>query len=223
MCRRRARWGEPGGVEATPSSGLALIESSGLALIERGIESSNAYAAPSHLVDPKGEVMRSFRAARLLVLPALALPLLLSAVLLPGTAWAKSATKPVKCPSVTGTYGSTWYLMGCSQPGKQGGYLVIGTGNDPFSTPFLPSAGPVTATVTWGELPNPSLPHLKSTVHITTTQLSKKKDKCGTGTEYLVTGSVVSNSKPVGIKLGKLKMFVCNNGGALSAHKKFRF
>ncbi len=166
--------------------------------------------------------MRSFRAARLLVLPTLVLPLMLSAILLPGTAWAKSGVKPVKCRSVTGTYSGTWYLMGCYQTGKQGGYEVIGTGNDAISMPFSPSSAPVTATVTWGPLPDPALPHLISTIRFTTTQLAQKKDKCGSGmTEFEVSGSVVSSNKTPGIKLGRLKIFVCNTGGALSAHKKF--
>jgi hypothetical protein len=193
-------------------------------MIGREINASNAYAAPSHLVDPKGEVMRSFRAARLLVLPGLVLPLVLSAVLLPGTAWAKSATKPVKCQSVIGTYGGTWWLKGCTQQGKQGGLQVIGIGNDAISTNFAPSSGPTAGTVMWGELPNPSLPHLTSNISLTTTQLPSKKDKCGPGTiEFEVSGSVVSNSYAPGIKLGKLKMFVCDSGGALSARKKFKF
>src|SRR6202158_5582946 len=90
--------------------------------------------------------MRSFRAARLLVLPALVVPLLLGIVVPSGTAWAKGA-KAVSCKTLHGTAGGSWSLQGCNQPGITGGDT---TGiSQPFPTAPV-SFGSV--TITWDPL-----------------------------------------------------------------------
>jgi hypothetical protein len=159
--------------------------------------------------------MRSFRAARFLVLPALVIPLMLSTTVLSGTAWAKGGSKPIKCQSVAGSYGGSWSLNGCTQP------TIVGTGNPQGS---IASSFPTSpATITWGEPVNRDLTPVTTVIRFTVSQLTGRKDKCHGGLEYSVVGTIVSNSRTPGVKTGgKLKMFVCDVGGALSAHKPAR-
>jgi hypothetical protein len=158
--------------------------------------------------------MRSFRAARFLVLPALVIPLLISTAVPSGTAWAKSAkSKPIKCQSVGGSYAGPWSLAGCSQP------TIVGAGPGSIASPLTSSP----ATITWGEPVNRDLSPLTTVVSFSVSQLMGRKDKCQGGSEYSVVGTIVSNSRTPGVKVGgKLKMFVCDTGGALSAHKPAR-
>jgi hypothetical protein len=161
--------------------------------------------------------MRPFRLVRLLVVPALALPLVLSTIVLPGTAWAKGS-KTVKCVHLNGTYGSSWSLTGCSPVTIAGS---VGSGNRPQATvaqnfPTSP------ATITWGTPANRRALPLQTTIQFTVAELTGHKDKCGTGSrEFLVSGSVTGNSESVGVRIGsKVKIFVCDKAGVLSSHKK---
>jgi hypothetical protein len=158
--------------------------------------------------------MRTFRSVRLAVVAALAVPLLCSAILLPGSAWAKTPrSKPATCQSISGTYGGTWYLIGCGPP------EITGDSANPSGTSsaVFPSSP---TTITWSEGPNPHLAPLQTTIAFSVTP---KKNKCGAGSsEYALSGTIVSNSASPGVK-GHVKMFVCvSAGGALSAKKPLK-
>ncbi len=157
--------------------------------------------------------MRSFRSVRLLVIPALVLPLVLSTVVVSGSAWAKGS-KPVKCTRLSGTYGGSWTLGDCSP------FTVIGSGNPAgtISTAFPRSP----AVITWGTPVNRHASPLQSTISFVVSQLTGHKNKCGPGAlEYELVGSIMHNSASPGVK-GKVKLFVCDTGGVLKAAKKLR-
>jgi len=152
--------------------------------------------------------MRPFRSARLLLIPALVLPLVLATVVGPTQAWARGGNVSVKCYTLTGTWGGSWQVA-CQQP------LVTGTfGNVAANFPTSSS------TVIWGAGNNPMIPPDHTTFSMTTRQRTGRTDKCHAGSsEYLVTGRVISNTKTPGIK-GKVRGFVCVSGsGALSLLK----
>ncbi len=160
--------------------------------------------------------MRSLRATRLLVLPALVVPLVLGIVVPSGTAWAKGA-KAVACKTLHGTAGGSWYLQGCNQPAITGGDT---TGIDkPF--PNAPVAFG-SLTITWdpvGEAHRGG-PAGTTTFSYSAMQLTGHKDKCkGIPTEWEVLGKVTSNTVSPKVK-GKLKIFACvSPSGVLSQHK----
>jgi hypothetical protein len=157
--------------------------------------------------------MRSFRSVRLLVIPALVLPLLLSTVVVSGSAWAKGS-KPVKCTRMSGTYGGSWTLSDCSP------FTVIGSGNPAgtIATAFPRSP----AVITWGTPVNRHASPLQSTISFMVSQLTGHKNKCGrTALEYELVGSITHNSTSPGVK-GRVKLFVCDTGGVLKAAKKLR-
>jgi hypothetical protein len=161
--------------------------------------------------------MRPFRLVRLLVVPALALPLVLSTIVLPGTAWAKGS-KTVKCVILNGTYGGSWSLSGCSPVAIAG---AAGSGNGPQAT--VAQNFPVSpATITWGTPANRRAAPLKTTITFGVSELTGHRDKCGAGSkEFNVTGTVTGNSATPGVRIGgKVKIFVCDKAGVLSSHKK---
>ena len=163
--------------------------------------------------------MRSFRAARILVLPALVVPLVLGIVVPSGTAWAKGA-KAVSCQTVGGTVGpsGSWYLEGCTQPAITGGNTTA------ISKPFPTAPSRGSLTVTW----NPSGeahrggPAGTTTFSYSAMQLTGHKDKCPGATEWELTGNVTGNTVSPKVK-GKLKLFACvSASGVLSPHKKVK-
>ena len=158
--------------------------------------------------------MRTFRSARVLVLPALVLPLALSTVVLSGTAWAKGA-KAVSCKTLTGTAGGSWSLNGCNQPAITGG-------NTTGITPNFPTtAGSGTMVITWnpaGEAHRGG-PAGTTTFSYTAAQLTGHKDKCRGSSEWSLLGQVTGNTVSPKVK-GKLKVFACvSRTGALTQHK----
>lgn len=161
--------------------------------------------------------MRPFRLVRLLVVPALALPLVLSTVVLPGTAWAKGS-KTVKCVMLNGTYGGSWSLSGCSPVTITGS---AGSGGRPQAT--VAQNFPVSpATITWGTPANRHAAPLKTTITYAVSELTGHRDKCGAGSrEFIVAGTVTGNSATPGVRIGgKIKILVCDKGGVLSSHKR---
>ncbi len=160
--------------------------------------------------------MRPFRCARLLVIPALVLPVVLSSVALSGTAWAKGA-KTVVCRQLSGTAGSTsWSLDDCTQPAITGGNSTA------MSTPFPTAAGFHSVTVTWNPVGEAHRggPAGTTTFHYSASQLMGHKNKCGTSsTEWELVGTVTANTVSPKVK-GKLKVFACvSRSGALMQKK----
>ncbi len=159
--------------------------------------------------------MRPFRSARLLVIPALVFPVVLSTVALSGTAWAKGA-KTVVCRELSGTAGSTWALSDCTQPAITGGNSTA------TSTPFPTHSGFFSVVVTWNPVGEAHRggPAGTTTFHYSATQLVGHKNKCGaSSTEWSLAGTVFSNTVSPKVK-GKLKVFACvSRSGALSQKK----
>jgi hypothetical protein len=163
--------------------------------------------------------MRRFRSARLLVIPALVLPVVLSTVALPGTAWAKGA-KTVTCRELTGTAGTTlWYFEDCTQPAITGGDSTM------MSTPFPTAAGRYSVKVTWNPVGEAHRggPAGTTTFGYSASQLVGHKNKCGTSsTEWELVGTVTANTVSPKVK-GKLKAFVCvSRSHALTQKKNVR-
>lgn len=162
--------------------------------------------------------MRTFRSARFLVLPAVVIPLVLSTVVLSGTAWAKGA-KAVACRSLNGTAGGSWSFNGCNQPAITGGNT---TGmSKPFPTAPVSSGS---LTITWnpvGEAHRGPTPGT-TTVSYSATQLTGHKDKCRGSAEWELLGRVTSNTVSPAVR-GKLKIFACvTPSGVLSQRKPVR-
>ncbi len=161
--------------------------------------------------------MRPFRVLRLLTIPAVIVPLVLSGLIASGPAWARgiNAKKPVACRTVTGTV-SSWELQSCSNPAITGG----------FSTSITP-AFPTTAqigfdiTITWNpdDAAKAGGPSGTTTVKVSVSKLTK--NKCAAGkTEWEVSGAVLSNTVKPAVK-GKIKIFVCEStSGALTNRLK---
>jgi hypothetical protein len=161
--------------------------------------------------------MRSFRTARLLVLPALVVPLLLGIVVPSGTAWAKGA-KAVSCVTLMGQAGGTWSLEGCNQPAITGGNT---TGiSQPFPTAHVGSGS---LTITWNPEGEAYMggPAGTTTFSYSAMQLTGPKDKCmGIPTEWELQGWVTGNTVSPKVK-GKLKLFACVGPlGVLSSQRK---
>ncbi len=150
--------------------------------------------------------MRPSRSVRLIVIPALVVPLALSTVVLSGTAWAaKVKAKPVNCRTLMGTAGGSWGFEGCTQPAITGGNT---TG---ISIPFPTSVGFYTAVITWNPAGQAHRgPHAgTTTVSFAVTQRTGHHNKCGTGkTEWKLAGTIKSNTVSPQVK-GKLKIFAC--------------
>ena len=158
--------------------------------------------------------MRSFRSVRLLVIPALVVPLVLSTVVVSGSAWAKGS-KPVKCTRMSGTYGGSWTLSDCSP------FTVIGSGNPAgtIATAFPRSP----AVITWGTPVNRHASPLQSTISFVVVAADRAQEQVrgnGSGVRARRGPSRTTPSAP-GVK-GKVKLFVCDTGGVLKAAKKLR-
>jgi hypothetical protein len=167
--------------------------------------------------------MRRFRSARLLVIPGIVVPLVVSSVVLAEPAWAKHiSSKPATCAAISGTVGGTWDLNLCSPTS------IVGNAQNPN-----PNQGTVSqdfptspATIQWSPTGSRHSSGVQTTISFTVTARTGHHDRCGAGnSEVELKGSIVSNSPSgvAGLK-GKVKMFVCEGPlGALSAQKKMKF
>ena len=149
--------------------------------------------------------MRPFRSLRLLTIPALAVPLLLSTFVAGGSAWARGGSKAVVCKTVMGTV-SDWALEGCTQP------LITSTGSQEphgIDMPFPTSAGPYSATITWNTLDNPHRGGPPGTTTINVNVSAPHKDKCAAGSsEWQLIGSISAGTTTPAVK-GKVKIVAC--------------
>jgi len=168
--------------------------------------------------------MRRFRSVRLLVISALTVPLVLSAVVVPGSAWAKpNGSRTVKCLSLSGTYGGSWSIDLC---GPAAATPIIGTVGGPpqgaIATPFTSTA--TSAVIDWKASQDyPS--GLVTTISFSVSAQLGHKNKCGSSSqEWEVSGAAQpTNSAVPGVK-GKTKMYVCESaGGVLSDLQTGRF
>lgn len=151
--------------------------------------------------------MRPFRSVQMLTIPALAVPLLLSSVVLDGPAMAKG-NKTVNCRTVTGTVAG-WGLEGCTQPAITGGNS---TGID---QPFPTTAGPYTATITWNPLGEAHRGGPPGTTTISVNVSQVRKNKCASGSaEWQLVGSILSNTVSPAVK-GKVKVVACVSSSAM--------
>jgi len=144
--------------------------------------------------------MRPFRAVRLLVIPAVVVPVVLSTVVVSGAAWAKG-DKAVICRSVSGT-ASSWQLMGCNNPAITGGSSTAVTAFSPTMT---------AATITWAPGAKRGGPPDTSTISMSV--FATTKNKCSVGSvEYEMLGKVAGNSFSPALKVNhKVKIFVCES------------
>ena len=150
--------------------------------------------------------MRPFRSLRPVLAPALAVPLVLSALVLNGPAWAKATSKAVVCHSVEGTV-ANWGLVGCTQP------LITSTGSQAIDTPFPSAVGPYSATITWNTLDQPHRGDPPGTTTISVKVTTPRKDKCAHGSsEWQLAGFVASGTTTPAIK-GKVKIVACVTSG----------
>jgi hypothetical protein len=144
----------------------------------------------------------------------LVLPLVLSTVVLSGTAWAKGA-KAVSCKTLSGTAGGSWSLNGCNQPAITGG-------NTTGITPNFPTtAGFGTIVITWNPVGEAHRggPAGTTTFSYSASQLTGHKNKCRGSSEWQLLGTVKSNTVSPAVR-GKLKVFACvSSFGVLSQHK----
>ncbi len=158
--------------------------------------------------------MRPFRSVRLLAIPALVVPLLLSAVVVSGPAFAKNpnAKQPVMCRTVTGTV-SSWQLLSCNAA------PITGSQSNSI-TPAFPTTAQINyeATIAWnngrygGRGGNPA-----GTTTIKASASATPKNKCALGsTEWELAGTILSNTVVPAVK-GKVKIFACvSTSGALT-------
>jgi hypothetical protein len=156
------------------------------------------------------------------MIPALAVPLLLSTVVIPGSASAKpNGSRTVKCLSLDGTYGGSWSLDLCG-PGASTPIIGAGGGGPQgtIATAFPDSP----ATIDWGRsVDHPS--GLVTTITFSVSQQMGHKNRCGaTSSEWELSGAAQpTNSAIPGVK-GKTKMYVCESaGGVLSDLQTGRF
>ena len=159
--------------------------------------------------------MRPFRSARLLVIPALVLPVVLSTVALSGTAWAR-APRPLSADSCQGRREVPGLSATAPSPPSPAGDSTA------TSTPFPTHAGFFSVVVTWNPVGEAHRggPAGTTTFHYSATQLVGHKNKCGTSsTEWSLAGTVLSNTVSPKVK-GKLKVFACvSKSGTLSQKK----
>lgn len=158
--------------------------------------------------------MRPFRSARVLVIPALVVPLVLGTLAVSGPAFAKSPTAKsvVACRTVGGTV-SNWTLSSCSAPAITGD-------NSTSITPAFPTTAQLTyqATITWNNGRNGA--RGGSTPGTTTIKVSASnptKNKCATGsTEWELVGTISASTGSPTAK-GKVKIFACvSNAGVVT-------
>ncbi len=160
--------------------------------------------------------MRRHRTIRVLLIPALAAPLALAALVAPaGSAWARGQNLPVTCVGMTGNSGGTLSLNGCAHPNRTGsqGTITLGPSQDYPTSP---------ATITWGPGLIPSNPHLVTTIKFKVIWIVKR-EKCGAGAyEFKLMGSVSGNSVSPGVR-GRVKLIECDSDGVLSNLGSVRF
>ena len=158
--------------------------------------------------------MRPIRLARPALVAVLAGSFVVGGVALTsGTAYAaKIRSKPITCRTLSGTYGGSWNVLGCTQPAITGG---ASTSTTPVFT-----AGMTSATVTW--LPGARRGGSPDTTTVSLTIVTTKKNKCGTSAvEYEMLGKVTANSanfNPAVKVNSRVKGFLCENknSGALN-------
>jgi hypothetical protein len=159
------------------------------------------------------------------MVPTVAVALVVSSFVLAGPAWAKHkvANKPVTCGGIGGTVGvSPWTLTGCSPAGVAGTENPSGTITQAF--PAAAASG-LSATIQWSSNRlDPRDPAVATTISYSVISLTGHKDRCGAGkSEVEVKGTITGNTPATseGAK-GKVKMFVCEQAGTLSAQKKIK-
>jgi len=147
--------------------------------------------------------MRPFRSVRLLAIPAVIVPLMLSAVVVSGPAFARgvSGKKTVACRTLSGTAGGSWALLGCNQT------VITGFSSLAITPSFPTAATPdFVATITWNQGAHRGPTNGTTTI---TVSVFKPKNKCASGsTEWELNGAVTSNTVSPAVK-GKVKMFAC--------------
>jgi len=146
--------------------------------------------------------MRPCRSMRLLVFPAVAVPLLLSTLVASGPAWAKvSKGKSGFCKTL-GSTGGMWFLGSCTQPEATGNGSVSIT-----PQPFPTSVGRFTSVITWGHLSTRTNANAQTTVAFT--ESKAPKNRCATGsTEWQLIGTITNNTGVIGVK-GRVKILAC--------------
>ena len=150
---------------------------------------------------------RSRRRVRRLALVAGALPLVVGAVLLPATAWAKVNGKPVQCRVLDGTNGGQWVVEGCTQ-------IIISGAQGKTVENLSVSAPPSTITVQWGPRVVRGQTSLETTFSLHETPVKATRSRCPGGSEYIFKGVAERNSFTPGVK-GHLKWFVCDTAGVI--------
>ncbi len=169
--------------------------------------------------------MRRPRSTRLLVIPTVALALLASSVVLAGPASAAKhkAPKPVTCNGINGTVGGSWTLTGCMPASITGGDFNGHEGAVSAAFPTSP------ATIQWNAVSNPVRTGLQTTISFSVIPRVGHKDRCRGGASEVVlsgtvTGNVTNAFSGAPIKIGRIKLFVCENNvtQALSSLKKLR-
>jgi hypothetical protein len=156
--------------------------------------------------------MRRHRATRLLLIPALAAPLMFFTLLDPtGSAWAKkNSNLTIQCVGINGNDGGTLTLQGCSHPEITGDQGTISLGSSQ-GFPQSPT------TITWSPGADRSIPPLVTTIRFRRVEWTVRKNRCGAGSdEFRMTGTVIGNSASPGVK-GRVKIFECDTGGVLTA------
>lgn len=154
--------------------------------------------------------MRRHRATRLLLIPALAAPLMFFIELAPaGSAWAKNSNVTITCVGMNGMDGGTLTLQGCSHPEITGDQGTVSLGNS-LAFPQSPT------TITWAPGANRSIPPLVTTIRYRRVEWTVRKNRCGAGSdEFRMTGVITGNSASPGIK-GRVKIFECDTDGVLT-------
>ena len=155
--------------------------------------------------------MRPFRAMRLLMIPAVAVALMLSALVASGSAWARvPKSKSALCKTLSST-GGVWSLAQCTAPTETGGNSTAIT-----PQPFPTTAGTFTVVITWN---NAAVLNPETTPKTTIRATASKpfKDRCAAGsTEWQLIGSVTGNTAVPGVS-GRVKILACvTKSGAVS-------
>jgi hypothetical protein len=136
------------------------------------------------------------------LVPALAVPLALSTLVLNGTAWAKGGSKAVVCKTVMATV-TNWALEGCTQ------LFITSTQSQSIDTPFPTASGSYTATITWSTLDQPHRGGPAGTTTIAVNVSAPRKNKCAFGsTEWQLAGFIAGGTTTPAIK-GKVKIVAC--------------
>ena len=159
--------------------------------------------------------MRPFRTARLLMIPALAVALALSASGVSAPAWAGAQSKkPVTCNTLLGT-ATSWNLAGCTPGYITGGFSTA------ISRPFPHVAGIYSATITWNGADGQGPRGHSGTTNIMGTVSKALANKCATGSvEWELLGSLGTQTVSPKVK-GRVKIYVCvTSGGVLNNTSK---